>query len=108
MREGDISQVTTLLESADPTELEFVAMSDTSDIDTLLADRVIPHFADLERLALEGAPAETLLARRDEAMVLCAHRHGPRGVAISIRAFRLACVVHPDPHQTVLHLWGCH
>ncbi len=81
VREGDISQVTTLLENADPAELEFVAMSDTSGIDTLLADRVIPHFADLERLALEGAPAETLLARRDEAMVLCAHRHGPRGVA---------------------------
>ena len=80
VREGDISQAMAWFESADPAELELIGVPDAAGIDTLLSDRVVPHFADLERLALDGAPAETRLAKRDEVMVLCAHRHGPRGV----------------------------
>ena len=98
VRDGDLSQATALLESADPAELELIAMPDTSGIDTLLAARIVPHFADLERLALDGASAETLFAKRDEMMVLCAHRRGPRGVS-DINA-RIQGSLHSAPRSS--------
>ena len=81
VKDAQVAQTTTLLENPDHAALQLIAVSDTAGLDTLLMERVTPMFAELQRMVLDGADTETLFAKRDEMMVLCAHRRGPRGVS---------------------------
>ena len=80
VRDTQASEAKALLENTDSAEVGLIPVPDTAGLDALLAERVVPMFAELERLVLEGADIETVFARRDAMMVLCAHRRGPRGV----------------------------
>jgi len=80
VRAAQGSEAKALLENTDGTEVGLIPVADGAALDTLLAKRVVPMFADLQRLVLDGAGIETVFAKRDEMIVLCAHRRGPRGV----------------------------
>ena len=80
VRDTQVSDVQTLLENTDAAEVGLIPVADAAGLDALLTERIVPMFAELERLVLDGADIESVFAKRDAMMVLCAHRRGPRGV----------------------------
>ena len=80
VREARAEDALGILDNADGTEVVLQGADEDNDLNALLAEHVIPVYAEVARLAHEGAEAKTAFAKLNELMVLCAHRHGPRGV----------------------------
>ncbi|HCX87825.1 MAG TPA: exodeoxyribonuclease V subunit alpha [Gammaproteobacteria bacterium] len=80
VRDTQVSDAKALLENTDAAEALLIPVADAAALDALLTERIVPMFAELERLVLDGADIESVFAKRAAMMVLCAHRRGPRGV----------------------------
>ena len=80
IREARTADAIAILDDPDATQVMLQSVHEDDALDALLAERVIPVYAEVTRLVREGAGAKTAFATLNELMVLCAHRHGPRGV----------------------------
>ncbi|HJP06713.1 MAG TPA: exodeoxyribonuclease V subunit alpha [Arenicellales bacterium] len=79
IREARAKDAIGILDNTGSTEVTLQPVDD-NDLDALLAEQVIPVYAEIAQLVREGARAKTIFSKLNELMVLCAHRNGPRGV----------------------------
>ena len=80
VREARTADAIAILDDPDATQVMLQSAHEDDALDALLAERVIPVYVEVAQLVREGADAKTVFEKLSELMVLCAHRHGPRGV----------------------------
>ena len=95
VREGKASIADDLLDAETDGQVCFVSLAPGEEIDALLAERVIPFYAEIQSQLQAGQSFANLFRLLEEVMVLCAHRYGPRGMVEINR--KIMAVLAPGP-----------